>query len=233
MRTPTSYEAVFDVAAPLEVWPQIAHILKKVDIELEKLRPQAKATDRFLKGWRYLVAFLILAEHFGRFMYSKADIVSFNVDVINDDSVGSVWNDLTDIIGEKPRIRNWTSHNHVFEACMNLAARRSISDVKGLTIGGPKLLGPTRLRTQPTVVTAEFVSEVKKLLPPQPWKPGIHKALLDKLGCGSSSYSAAVENLIEEGSFFRQKDGVLYDNEGNVVGFDADRVDPETLGLVT
>jgi hypothetical protein len=50
MRSTDSYEAVFDGSAPLDVWPKIVQVLKKVDVELESLRPRAKATDRFLKG---------------------------------------------------------------------------------------------------------------------------------------------------------------------------------------
>ena len=51
MRSQEAYEAVFSNKAPLEVWPKIVHIMKQVDVELEKLRPTDRGTDRFLRGW--------------------------------------------------------------------------------------------------------------------------------------------------------------------------------------
>jgi hypothetical protein len=44
-------------------------------------------------------------------------------------------------------------------------------------------------------------------------------------------YSAAVDALVEDGHFYRQSDGILYDREGNVVSFDSDRVDSKTMQL--
>jgi hypothetical protein len=81
------------------------------------------------------------------------------------------------------------------------------------------------------VLTDEFLNSVKALLPPQPWKPGIHKQISVQLGCDTSEYFAAVNALIEEGVYYHQHDGILYDQEGNVVSFDPERVDPQTMNL--
>ena len=58
------------------------------------------------------------------------------------------------------------------------------------------------------------------------------KLITKKLRCTNSQYFAAVDMLISEGLRYRQKDGVVYDLEGNVVCFDKDRVDPDSLKLV-
>jgi hypothetical protein len=80
-------------------------------------------------------------------------------------------------------------------------------------------------------VTDEFVELVKSALPIQPWKPGIHHVICKQLQCQAAEYYAAVDRLMEDGTFLRQKDGVLFDAEGNVVAVDPERVDPQTLEL--
>jgi hypothetical protein len=86
-------------------------------------------------------------------------------------------------------------------------------------------------RPSQLTVTVEFVEAVRSALPPQPWKPGIHHLVCSKLQCQTTELYAAVDRLIEEGVLLRQKDGVLFDAEGNVAGFDPDRVNPQTLEL--
>jgi hypothetical protein len=82
------------------------------------------------------------------------------------------------------------------------------------------------------VVTKEFALSVNELLPPQPWKQGIHKEVISKLECTTAQYFSAVELLIAEGFRNRQKDGVVYDSDGNVLCFDATRVDPDKLEII-
>jgi hypothetical protein len=69
------------------------------------------------------------------------------------------------------------------------------------------------------------------LLPKQPWKPGTHKELSLKLNCSEKEIYAATNSLISQGKRYRQKDGVLYDNENNIVGIDKERVDTKTMKL--
>jgi hypothetical protein len=80
-------------------------------------------------------------------------------------------------------------------------------------------------------VTMEFALKVNEILPDQPWKPGVHKEIISKLSCTNSEYFDAVKLLIEEGERYNQKDGVVYDEEGNVLIIDEERVDSETLQL--
>ncbi len=231
MRSPESYESVFDGNAPLEVWPKIVHILKLVDAELEKLRPQAKVNERFLKSWRYITAFLILAEKFRRFTFSVQDVINFELAYISSATVDRVWFELNKQPNATTRMGGWNSRRNVLLACEAWAQLFRISDLRGLSTltAGKRAFGKT---ASPTVlVTDEFVSKVKALLPEQPWKPGLHRKISALLHCDDIEYFSAVDRLIEDGHFFTQQNGVLYDKEGNVVSFDSERVDPETLEL--
>lgn len=233
MRLPNSYEEVFDDSAPLEVWPKIVHILKKVDAELEFLRPKAKAIDRFLKGWRYITAFLVLTAHFRKFMYSAAEIAAFDVSLITPQAIERIWLDLNKQVSPYDRMGGWTLRRNVLISCEHAACTHGITDMKAL-LSAQHL--PIKSSPQPVsqaTITDEFIERVRNLLPLQPWKPGIHRKISTELRCEVSAYFAAVARLIEDGVFLRQRDGVVYDSQGNVVSFDAERVDPETLELLS
>ena len=77
-------------------------------------------------------------------------------------------------------------------------------------------------------VTAEFVALVDSRLPEQPWKPGIHLRLMSQLNCTKKEIAAAINDLIERGIRFQQKDGIVYDPSGKVVAVDASRQNAET-----
>jgi hypothetical protein len=233
MRAPSSYEAVFNEAMPLEVWPKVVHILKRVDAELESLRPRAKVTDKFLKGWRYITAFLLLAQHFGKFTYSARELVGFDVSLITPKEVERIWRELNRQSSTNSPMGGWTTLRNVITACEEVARVYGTEDVESLSIA-PTLPAFTSRQLAPSKpLTDDFIESVKALLPPQPWKPGINRKITNQLKCENTEYFAAVEKLIEDGLFLRQRDGVLYDTEGNVVSFDSERVDPDTLELRT
>jgi hypothetical protein len=231
MRSQESYEAVFSNKVPLTVWPKIVHILKRVDAELDILRPQARMTDRFLKGWRYITALLIVAESFGKFSYSAQELSAFEPALITPITVKAVWQELNRGVAAEQQMGAWKSFPNVFAASREFAAKRGIIGLQALASVPPLPFitkPPITLRPQ---ITDDFVARVKAALPPQPWKPGLHRVIASQLHCETSEYFAAVEHLIEAGAILRQKDGVVYDTDGNVVTFDVDRVDPETLML--
>lgn len=231
MRSIASYDSVFNPDTPLEVWPQLAKILKLVDLNLETLRPQAKITDRFLKGWRYITAFLILAKYFGRFTYSPQDLVKFDLSVITQEEVERVWDELNLQIKTNTPIAGWRSFENIFKACEEFAENHGIKDIKSLSAKSALIDASLSIDRLNKPITDDFIARVKSRLPAQPWKPGLHRKIAKDLQCELYMYFAAVDRLIEDGFFLRQRDGVLYDADGNVVSYDPDRVDPETLEL--
>lgn len=229
MRKTESYAALFDEHAPIEVWPKIASIFKRIDSALEHIRPK-KDSDKFLKGWRYITAFCLIAENLNKFMYNSSDISQFDVTIITPICVERLQRELSHY-AKSDHPNSW-SQQRVWKACRAFAERRGITDVVGLI---PHLAPAARINSgeQATLqdVSPQFLQAVIELMPPQPWKPGVHRTVAAQLRCDRSTLVEAVEQLIAEGVFLRQKDGVLYDLEGNVVSFDPERVDAETLTL--
>ena len=92
MRSPESYKAVFSDTTPLNVWPKIVHILKRVDVELQSLRPQGRA--KFLKSWRYIIAFMLVSESFGKYTFSAQELAAYDIALITPAAVESIWHEL-------------------------------------------------------------------------------------------------------------------------------------------
>lgn len=233
MRSSTSYETVFSSKVPLEVWPKIAHILKLIDAQLETLRPQGKGTEKFLKGWRYMIAFLLISKSFGKFTFSATDLISYDTSLITVTSVREIWDELNQMAPWERIGSAWTSPKKVLAACTKFATAKGISGIEMLLARNPNLFRSSLPKKPSTPITDDLLNRIRAVIPPQPWKPGLHRTISRELGCDVSTYFYAVERLIEEGVFYRQKDGVLYDVDGNVVSFDPERVEPETLTLLS
>ncbi len=232
MRSSESYEAVFSSKVPLEVWPKVSHILKLIDVELEALRPRGKSTDKFLKGWRYMIALLLVSKSVGRFTFSPTDLVAYDTSKITPTSVREIWDELNQTVPWERIGGTWTNPKNVVAACTKFAATRGINGIEVLLARSLDLFESSPLSKPSPPITDDFVNKLKAIIPPQPWKPGLHRNISRELGCDVSTYFSGVERLIEDGLFYRQKDGVLYDVDGNVVSFDPERVDPVTLSLV-
>jgi hypothetical protein len=226
MRSDTAYSYVFSQSAPLRVWPVIARILKKVDALLENVRPVGTgASERFLKNWRQITAFLATSRAFGSFAFTASQLAELSPDVMSNDLLASTWEFVrtraTSYISRKNRI----GRGGVFHVCREAAESFSLS---GLGVVEGSRFIETEHREQ---LPADFVERVDAALPPQPWKPGIHLDVAVRLGCRSTGVSAAIQTLIASGRRNHQKDGVVYAPDGTVLARDPERARPELKPL--
>jgi hypothetical protein len=228
MRNQRAYELVFSSTVPLTVWPAIARILKRVDDCLEALRPVRRGTERFLKERRYLVAYLLLAKFAGGFAVTPKHILGFQIDNVTEESVGHLLEFIHNHNDDfKPF---WSSRPHLLEVCRAYGEELSLEGFQSLAQAPTHF--PFEETVRPVSITADFLDRVRGSLPAQPWKPGLQRMLLQNLGCSQAELSTAIETLVENGEILRQRNGVLYDLDGAIVTFDAERVDPEALQLL-
>jgi hypothetical protein len=227
MRSDTAYEKVFSVDTDLNIWPSIVRILKKTDAYLDNARTSSKGGERFLKSNRQFLSFITVSKILGTFNFSTQDIINIDLSKFSDQVLAEVWS-LID--PDRPRRKN--NLGYLIELCekaetlWKINGIERIKKVKPLSVSRGKKIKPKR------ELSRNFIDQVNMLLPPQPWKPGLHNEVTQKLDCTKSDYFAAVEILIEEGLRNRQKDGVVYDSEGNIIIFDEERVDPNTMQLI-
>lgn len=233
MRHENAYDLVFSNEAPLEVWPKIAFILKRTDQVLEQLRPFSKGQDKFLKSWRHIVSFLTVSLLMKKFDFVSKELVTFDITSMTDELIETVWNQLNQVEPLILSSKKWIGRQKVLDVCELFANKYQISGLRMIRSKSPAILsgaeGTSNIRGE---LLPDFIEKVFDALPPQPWKPGIHKDVVANLGCTTREYFDAVNSLIEDGRLYQQKDGVLYDPEGNIVTIDLERVDPNTLELL-
>lgn len=232
MRSAESYNLVFSNKTPINVWPKIAMLLKKTDEVLEKSRPTgSSANERFLKNWRQLTCILCVSKILGTFDFSAENISSFDMSRFTEQELQFTW-DLMCLFDPKMLNNNgWRRKDFVIKVCQSFADKFNITGIQRIEkiygFAGPEFHN----RGKPVKVDMEFAMKVYSVLPPQPWKPGIHRQISKKLTCTVNEYFSAVELLIDAGLCHHQKDGIVYDLEGNVLGFDPERVDLDTMNL--
>lgn len=229
MRSDQSYSRVFSEDADLRVWPVLTRIHKKIDASLEKLRPVGRpANERFLKSWRYLLAILVCSRHFGKFSFSIADLVSLDVDSLADELISDSWRIIKQEAGEDLGKLLSRRKSFVLTVCKKAAEEYLLTNVETMERMHP--LTTRAMSSAKPDLDEKFLNLVDSSLPPQPWKPGVHKMVGKKLNCPPSSVYDATQILIEEGRRYNQVDGVVYDQDGGIVMVDPDRVTESNNG---
>ncbi|AEG11077.1 Abortive phage infection protein [Shewanella baltica BA175] len=237
MRSDESYEMVFSEKTLLSVWPRIAFIIKHTDEILEEIRPIGRnVTERFLKRWRQITSLISIARIFNTFNFSEKDLSQLDTDKYTKEIIVSTWNFFIEFKPDSISGSGWRKNSLYIELCQEAASKFNISGIERIQKNNKfQENGPSKLDAkakEEIKVTMDFALKVHELLPPQPWKPGGHIAVIKELKCTPKDYSQAVSLLVEEGLRNHQKDGVFYDQEGNVLCFDPERVDPETMELI-
>ncbi|MBN1970760.1 MAG: AIPR family protein [Candidatus Delongbacteria bacterium] len=237
MRIESSYENVFSPNTDLLVWPQIAFILKNSDSFLEAIRPTGiGSSEYFLKSKRHILSFITLSRLFKSFNFSVNDLVKFDLSKFTNAELSISWELISELNIDLSN-RKKVKRSSLITLCQGAHEKWDIEGIGRFKVQSLLLeennipIESENANTKNESITMEFALKVNELLPPQPWKPGIDKEIVEKLNCPRSDYFNAVKLLIDEGLRNRQKDGVVYDEDGNVIAFDKERVDCETLKL--
>jgi hypothetical protein len=224
MRSDDSYHRVFDPDLPLNVWVTIAELLKKVEAGLSTVRPErTHEGERFLANWRNLVAFLVACRAIGRFSYEADNLAKLDVRAIPESAIVEVWvviQGVQSVIGK----RTYRNPGFVRRCLEEVATQFGVQHLAALT---RKRVAPPASKTAPrSLVSDELVDSVDAALPQQPWKPGVHREVAKAIHKRPDDVTAAIQRLIELGRRNQQRDGVVYDEAGNVLAVDSDRSPP-------
>jgi len=234
MRSNDSYNAVFSEKTPIDVWPMIAYILKKTDDVLENVRPVGSAAnEKFLKRWRQITSFITISRLLEKYDFSANELAKMSQSLISSEEIEKTWSFISkarpsDLQGKKLQHKNFYTN-----LCADAAEEYSLANkevVEKRNVFNAN--GHNPRKRQKITINIDFAKQVNILLPPQPWKPGIHRIVIKKLKCTNNEYFQAVQLLIDEGLRNKQLDGVVYDLEGNVITFDPARVNPQTMELI-
>ena len=217
-------DKVFTEQANINIWPVIAAVLKKTDAVAETYRAIIKkSTEKYLKSVRYSVALVTVARIVGKYSFGINDMVSLDINQYSENLIKETIEFLiTFVENSKIKTVSGLSDRKVSNDFLNAAAEHfSIPDFKSI-YRRPDFNSDENYRKYD--LAPEFVITVKSKLPEQPWPVGIHKMIAGELNEPSAKVSQAINKLVEEGVFYRQKDGIVYDEAGNIIAKDESRL---------
>jgi len=227
VRDEDQYRKIFNENIELALWAKIVKILKETDKNLDRMRSNKGSIENFLKRWRHLTSFLVLSVVIKNFNFTISDLIRLDISSLTSQLFDDVWQLILEIEPDFIRSKHWK--NKVFFIKVIYSAKNKY-DISGLEIVKQRKV---KFEEKPKVrvIATEFIESVFNLLPSQPWRPGVHIEIMKQLKCSKSDFFRATKILIRQGRIYRQKDGILYDQNNQIVMIDTERVDPDTLKL--
>ena len=227
IRNETAYKRVFRHGNDINVWNVVTHVLKLADQTLRSEYQGNRYVRRLIRNWRHVSGFFFIVRVFGSFGYSTQELASLNVKQLSVDLMRETVKFLLNSRAKSRRLKRWTA-SEVWDVAMLLASKFDINDMETWR--------PGTWHEQKSANTSfedeDFAMKVDKLLPKQPWKPGAHLEVAERMGRSVKDVRRAIQFLISTGVRNRQKDGVVYDTEGLVLTFDRDRLGEDEVALL-
>lgn len=232
MRIPESYDAIFSQSIPLDVWPQIATILKLTDMFVERNRPvkaSSSFTEGYLKRWRHITCFITVSRLLKTYTYSIQNLIKLDLGKYTELELETTWKFLKTSGAWK---NNNNSYLKLENPVIDILKKAAIEfEITGIEL----FLSRKKVSThKPKIIKAVDPLTVEKVnaeLPEQPWKPGTHLLVAKKLNISIQEVSDSINILIANGIRLKQKDGITYDNNNKIISIDKERVDIDTLTL--
>lgn len=225
MKHPESYSAVFSEIFPITVWPKIASILKLVDEGIaERLPKKRKNSPRVVASWRGAVALCTVAEVLGCFDYSIDQLLRLDFSTLSKQRIGEIFDYvITNEVDAQP------SRGRADLVCIQFAAESRLDGSE--TIGRWRLPAdgnPPHGLNPHSSMTAPPLDEKKVLLvagalPSQPWQPGVQHKVAKETGLSLRETKRAITQLIIQGVFKNQINGVVFDKNRVIVAIDHER----------
>ncbi|WEK54356.1 MAG: AIPR family protein [Candidatus Cohnella colombiensis] len=232
MRNDKNYALVFSEKTNLKVWPVLARIMRATDFELENLRPKkSTSNDNFLKSTRQLTAFITVARLIGTFNFSINDLIMFDLAKYEAVEIKKTWELISESLEAHWQKKLWRQKDFTSNLCLLAAKKNGIKDYEAFYKRKDPMneFEPKPRLARKKVLDEEFITLINSLLPPQPWKPGIHYRIARDINRHPALVSRAIQVLIKQGVRHKQVDGIVYDQDGRVLSFDSERVDPIVL----
>ena len=221
------YNRVFGHGSNLNIWVTIARVFKEVDTSLGRFAAKTGKRLRMVRNWRYVVGFMVASRHLGRFTYSLDELANMDTSALTPERLDELIETISAVTPRSRQAKRW-SQVAIYKAGEAVEKRY---DVEGLDDWDPISITEAVGRKR-SADELDFAMMVDRQLPPQPWKPGTHRIVAEQLGCSIKRCQDAIEFLIGQGIRNRQRDGVVYGPDGNIVDYDSERVDAAKLGIV-
>lgn len=221
LRDQERYGQIFNTTDPLELWPILASLFKKIDEGIVELQHIHRAKlEKVQKRTRYIVAIIIISRLTGTYNYSVRDIIRIS-ELVTDDVIREIVTFVLDRYVKELMIQR----KYISEILAEAAVNYSISDLQSF-IGRKNIFiqskdGGGSIKKQ--VLSEAEIENVRVALPQQPWPSNIVTQVAKQLIMDKDRVSYAIKILIARGVFYRQYGGVVYNKEGEIIAVDETR----------
>jgi hypothetical protein len=130
MRNQEGYETVFSDKFPVELWPILVDIYKRVDSSLLKISSRRTVAERFIGNWRSLVSFIVVSRLLGEFSYSTQKLLSMDTTLITDEFVKETWDFIMQAAGPSNSKKRKPKDAAVRSVCTSAADKYQLSGVE-------------------------------------------------------------------------------------------------------
>lgn len=213
MNNPLQYNKVFSDQNDIRCYSNIIKILKLTDKVLEKNRGNIQnSTEKYLKSIRPILSLLTLAKIFNKFNFNEKDIKELDLNLYSEEIVQETLNDIKESTDKWERYNNWRKKDFIIPIYVEIAKKYCIKDVESIT----NRKNPFNDKRKYDI-TEEFIDKVRSQLPTQPWPVGTHTNIAKAINEPTAKVSQAIQILIKRGICYKQKNGKIYDEDGNII----------------
>ena len=213
MNNSLQYNIIFSEQNDIQCYSKIIKIMKFTDKVLEKNRDKIpNSTEKYLKSLRPITAFLTLSKIFKKFNFNENDIKTLDINLYSEEIIQVTLDEIKDFTEKWSQYNNWRKKMFVIAVCEKIAVKYAINDIESIQ----DRKNPFN-NTKKYDMTEDFIEKVRMELPPQPWPVGTHTKIAQKLNEETPKVSQAIHILIKRGIYYKQKNGILYDDAGNII----------------
>lgn len=137
----------------------------------------------------------------GTFTYSMDSLLLFDISKFTFDEVKKTWKDIQKVTSTVDKCGTWRGKR------VSLAISKSVADIED--IKNFVALDNKKEKSSRSKYSDEFLEEVKKYLPEQPWPKGVHDIVSKKMGISPKTAAIVIGELMRKGMVKKQKDGKI------------------------
>lgn len=229
LRSPDAYSTAYSEHFPLNAWPSIACLIRAAEnCIIRSHHAKGLSRGKHLAAWRGPLAFVTAAKITGTFSFSHHDVAAIDQSHVGAGLLDECWALIRQSIGPLGSSKVTEAQiSKIAAACHTQWQITGDPHMGKRSLPTPKPEKPSYMKPSRTEAES-FIDAVNDLLPAQPWKPGTHVKVAETLAVRPDRVSNAIQILIRRGKWMRQRDGVVFDQDGGIVAIDESRIQDKT-----
>ena len=176
--------------------------MRKTDDYMSSLR-ERNCGERFLHNVRYQVAFLTVSRLLGTFTYSIKLLIAIDINRYTFEEVKKTWEDIQQVTSIDDKCNTWRKKQ------VSLDISKAVADIEKIQNFVAILVMNNKNKNGGNKFSKEFLEEVKKCLPEQPWPKGVHDSVAKKMGISSNVAASAIGMLMKRNMVKKQRNGKI------------------------